>query len=179
MAISPVKIYATFTISHRTFLQFLSADCRHITTPCITPVTWWILSNAFLIKTEYTHFLLVVSAFTSLYNKISAGLWNRVRGRIGTAVLAIYSNVKARLHGSPRLINTVESTKVNRVSSSFQRKWSRGLTGKQFGDGQISFNVVDSLWVTHHRLPVSTSESRPVPQCRTSRTSFFPLISFF
>ena len=30
--------------------------------------------------------------------------------------------VMARLHGSPRLINTVESTKVNRVNSSFQRK---------------------------------------------------------
>ena len=28
----------------------------------------------------------------------------------------------ARLHGSPRLINAVESTKVNRVNSSFQRK---------------------------------------------------------
>jgi len=61
---------------------------------------------------------------------------------------------KARLHGSPRLINAVESTKVNSVNSSFQRKWSTGLTGEQFGDGQLSFNVVDSLWVTHHRLPV-------------------------
>ena len=30
--------------------------------------------------------------------------------------------LKARLHGSPRLINAVESTKVNRVNSSFQRK---------------------------------------------------------
>jgi hypothetical protein len=30
--------------------------------------------------------------------------------------------LKARLHGSPRLISTVESTKVNRVNSSFQRK---------------------------------------------------------
>ena len=30
--------------------------------------------------------------------------------------------IKARLHGSPRLINTVESTKVNRVNSFFQRK---------------------------------------------------------
>ena len=29
---------------------------------------------------------------------------------------------KARLHGSPRLINAVESTKENRVNSSFQRK---------------------------------------------------------
>ena len=36
-------------------------------------------------------------------------------------------------------------------------------------------NVVDSLWVTHHRLPVSTSKSRPVSQCRKSRTSFFIL----
>ena len=61
---------------------------------------------------------------------------------------------KARLHGSPRLINAVESTKVNSVNSSFQRKWSTGLTGEQFGDGQLSFNVVDSLGVTHHRLPV-------------------------
>ena len=61
--------------------------------------------------------------------------------------------LKARLHGSPRLINPVESTKVNRVNSSFQRKWSTGLTGEQVGDGQLSF-VVDSLWVTHHRLPV-------------------------
>jgi hypothetical protein len=60
---------------------------------------------------------------------------------------------KARLHGSPRLINAVESTKVNRVNSSFQRKWSTGLMGEQVGDGQLSF-VVDSLWVTHHRLPV-------------------------
>jgi len=34
--------------------------------------------------------LLVVSAYTSLYNTISAGVWNRVRGRIVTAVLAIY-----------------------------------------------------------------------------------------
>ena len=50
-------------------------------------------------------------------------------------------NVKARLHGSPRLINAVDSTKVNRVNSSFQRKWSTGLT--------VSFNVVDSLgWLT-------------------------------
>ena len=30
--------------------------------------------------------------------------------------------LKARLHGSARLINAVESTKVNRVNSSFQRK---------------------------------------------------------
>ena len=63
----------------------------------------------------------------------------------------------ARLHWSPSLINTVESTKVNGVNSSFQRKWSTGLTGEQVGDGQLSLNVVDSLWVTHHRLPVSTS----------------------
>ena len=64
-------------------------------------------------------------------------------------------SLKARLHGSPRLINAVESTKVNRVNSSFQRKWSTGLTGEQVGDGQLSsFNVVDSLWVTHNRLPV-------------------------
>ena len=30
--------------------------------------------------------------------------------------------IKARLHGSPRVINAVESTEVNRVNSSFQRK---------------------------------------------------------
>ena len=66
----------------------------------------------------------------------------------------VLTNVKARLQGSPRLINAVESTKVNRVNSSFQRKWSTGLTGEQVGDGQLSFNVVDSLWVTRHRLPV-------------------------
>ena len=30
--------------------------------------------------------------------------------------------LKARLHGSPRLMNAVESTKVNRVNSSSQRK---------------------------------------------------------
>ena len=83
---------------------------------------------------------------------------------------AVHS-IKARLHGFPRLINTVESTKVNRVNSSFQRKWSTGLTGEQVGDGQFSYNVVDSLWVTHHRLPVSTSKSRPVPHCRTSCSS--------
>ena len=69
-------------------------------------------------------------------------------------LLNIPRNLKARLHGSPRLINAVESTKVNRVNSSFQRKWSTGLTGEQVGDGQLSFNVVDSLWATHHRLPV-------------------------
>ena len=63
-------------------------------------------------------------------------------------------SLKTRLHGFPRLINVVESTKVNRVNSSFQQKWSTGLTGEQVGDGQLSFNVVDSLWVTHHRLPV-------------------------
>jgi len=34
----------------------------------------------------------------------------------------IIISIKARLHGSPRLINAVESTKVNRVNSSFQRK---------------------------------------------------------
>ena len=51
--------------------------------------------------------------------------------------------LQARLHDSPRLINTVESTKVNRVNSSFERKWSTGLTGEQAGDGQLSFNVVD------------------------------------
>jgi hypothetical protein len=55
-------------------------------------------------------------------------------------------------------------------------EWSTGLTGEQAGDGQLSFTVVDSLWVTHHRLPVSTSKSRPVPQCRTS---FFPSYFFF
>ena len=63
-------------------------------------------------------------------------------------------DLKARLHRSPRLINAVESTKVNRVNSSFQWKWSTGLTGEQVGDGQLLFNVVDSLFVTHHRLPV-------------------------
>jgi hypothetical protein len=31
-------------------------------------------------------------------------------------------SLRARLHGSPRLINAVGSTKVNRVNSSFQRK---------------------------------------------------------
>jgi len=31
--------------------------------------------------------------------------------------------LKARLHGSPMLIDTVESTKVNCVNSSFQRGW--------------------------------------------------------
>ena len=62
--------------------------------------------------------------------------------------------LKARLHGSPSLINVVESTKVNRVNGSFQRKWSTGLTGEQVGDGQFSFKVVDSFWVTHHKLPV-------------------------
>jgi len=89
------------------------------------------------------------------------------------------TDLKVRLHGSPRLINTVESTKVNRVNSSFQRKWSTGLTGEQVSDGQLSFNVVDSLWVTHHRLPVSTSKSRTAPQCKTSRTSFFSSYFFF
>ena len=64
------------------------------------------------------------------------------------------ARIKSRLHGSPRLINAVESTKANRENSSFQRKWSMGLTGEQVGDGQLSFNVVDSLWVTHHTLPV-------------------------
>ena len=77
---------------------------------------------------------------------------------LGSAVSSITQcstlSLKARLHGSPRLINAVESTKVNSVNSSFQRKWSTGLTGEQFGDGQLSFSVVDSLWVTHHRLPV-------------------------
>jgi len=52
--------------------------------------------------------------------------------------------LKAHLDGSPRLINAVESTKVNRVNSSFQRKWSTGLTGEQVGNGQLLFNV-DSL----------------------------------
>jgi len=52
-----------------------------------------------------------------------------------------------RLHGFPRLINTVESSKANHVNSSFKRKRSTGLTGEQVGDGQLSFNVVDSLWV--------------------------------
>ena len=64
--------------------------------------------------------------------------------------------IKARLHGSPRTINTVQSTKVNRVNSSFQRKWSTGLAGEKVGDGQISFNVVYSLRLTHQRWPVST-----------------------
>jgi hypothetical protein len=35
---------------------------------------------------------------------------------------AATQRVKARLHGSSRLINAVESTEVNRVNSSFQRK---------------------------------------------------------
>jgi hypothetical protein len=52
--------------------------------------------------------------------------------------------VKERLHGSLWLINVIESTKVNRVNSTFQRKWSARL--KQVGDGQLSFNVDDSLW---------------------------------
>jgi hypothetical protein len=64
---------------------------------------------------------------------------------------------------SPRLINAVESTKVNRVNSSFQWKRSTGLTVEQVGDGQLSFNVFDTLWVTDHRLPVQTSKSRPDP----------------
>jgi hypothetical protein len=80
-------------------------------------------------------------------------------------------HIKARLHGSPRLIITVESTKVNRVNSSFQRKWSTGLTGEQVGDGQLSFNIDDSLWVTHHILRVSTRKSRRVPRCRTCCSS--------
>jgi hypothetical protein len=91
-------------------------------------------------------------------------LW---RGRVFIQRYHLRCFVKERLHGSPRLINTVESTKVNRVNSSFQRKWSTSLTGEQVGDGQLSFNVVDSLWVTHHKLRV-TSKSRPVPHCRTS-----------
>jgi len=87
--------------------------------------------------------------------------------------------LKARLHGSPQVDHHGWINQVNRVNSSFQRKWSTGLTGEQFGDGQLSFNVVESIWVTRHRSPVSTSKSRPVPQCRTSRTLFFPRISFF
>jgi len=60
-----------------------------------------------------------------------------------------HTSIKARLHGSPRLINTVESTKPNRVNSTFQRKWSTGLTGEQVGDAQLSFNVVDHFrWLT-------------------------------
>jgi hypothetical protein len=60
--------------------------------------------------------------------------------------------IRERLHGSLWLINAIESTKVNRVNSTFQRKWSTGL--KQVGDGQLSFNVFDSLWVIcdHHGL---------------------------
>jgi len=38
--IFPVKIYTAFTNNHRIFSQFLSADCRHVTTPCIMPITW-------------------------------------------------------------------------------------------------------------------------------------------
>jgi hypothetical protein len=68
-----------------------------------------------------------------------------------TTVLYNCTTLKAHLHGSPRLINAIESTKVNRVNSSFQWKCSAGLTGEQVGDGQLSF-VFDSLWVTHHRL---------------------------
>jgi len=122
----------------------------------------------------------------TLINTVESTKVNRVKAPlhgsprlINTVESTKVNRVKAPLHGSPMLINTVESTKVNHVNSSFQRKWSTGLTGEQVSDGQLSFNVVDSLWVTHHRLPVSTSKPRPVPQCRTSRNSFFPLISFF
>jgi hypothetical protein len=90
---------------------------------------------------------------------------SRIIRNVGTAS---YSRrrlllLKARLHVSPGLINAVESTKVNRVNSSFQRKWSTGLTGEQVGDGQLSFNVVDSLWVTHRRLPCKQASHDPFP----------------
>jgi hypothetical protein len=73
---------------------------------------------------------------------------SRIIRNVGTAS---YSRrrlllLNARLHGSP--VNAVESSKVIRVNSFFQRKWSTGLTGEEVGDGQLSFNVVDSLWVT-------------------------------
>jgi len=84
-------------------------------------------------------------------------LLNEVRTCMGKELVvalvdAAAPSIKAPLHGSPRLINTVESNKVNHENSSFQRKWSTGLTGEQVGDGQLSFNVFDSLWVTHHGL---------------------------
>jgi len=88
-------------------------------------------------------------------------------------------NLMARLHGSSRLINMVESTKVNRVNSSFQWMWWMGLMGEQAGDSQPLFSVVDSLWVTHHRLPTWTSKSRPVPQCRTSCSSMCLVLSIW
>jgi hypothetical protein len=37
--------------------------------------------------------------------------------------------LKARLHGSPRLINAVESTIVNRVNSSFSKELINGADG--------------------------------------------------
>ena len=44
-------------------------------------------------------------------------LLNQFRARL----VEVKGWIKARLHGSPRLINAVESTKVNRVNTSFQR----------------------------------------------------------
>jgi len=87
--------------------------------------------------------------------------------------------LKARLQGSPRLINTVELTKVNRVNSSFQRKWSTGLTGEQFGDGQLSFNAVDSLgWLTAD-YPYQQASHDLFPSAERVERHFFLLFLFF
>jgi hypothetical protein len=93
-----------------------------------------------------------------LINAVESTKVNRVRGCLNGSPRLIHAvestkvnRVRGCLNGSPRSINAVESTKVNRVNSSFHRKWSTGLRGEQAGDGQLSFNVVDLLWVTHHR----------------------------
>ena len=53
--------------------------------------------------------------------KCKQTVWVTERRELSMIKLSLW--LKARLHGSPRVINAVESTKVNRVNSSFQRGW--------------------------------------------------------
>jgi hypothetical protein len=71
---------------------------------------------------------------THWINRIACSLCSKLwHPAVRVIDLDVSDWLKARLHGSPRLINAVELTKVNRVNTSFQRNWSTGLTGEQAG----------------------------------------------
>ena len=84
--------------------------------------------------------------------------------------------LKARLHGSPRLINTVESTKVNRVNSSFRRKWSTWLTGEQVQ--RRSASLIHFGWLTTD-CPYQQASHDLFPRVERVERCFFLLFLFF
>ena len=94
---------------------------------------------------------------------------------------------------STEVINRVDRWTSWRWSTSVQRRWFTLGDSPQITRINKRWLTTDYPYqqaVTHHRLPVSTGGDSPqitrfnkqvtnCSQCRTSRTSFFPLISFF